>query len=59
MVVMLRRQEVQHICCVAHAETKYGLQVFSFSSNAMPDDISVMTMAGVRTRSGPPDNVKQ
>lgn len=36
-----------------------SVQVFSFSSNAMPDDISVMTMAGERTRSGPPDDVKQ
>lgn len=35
------------------------VQVFSFSANAMPDDISVMTMAGERTRSGPPDDVKQ
>ncbi len=35
------------------------LQVFSFSGNAMPDDISIMTMAGERTRSGPPKDVKQ
>ncbi|KAL3141566.1 hypothetical protein ABBQ32_004811 [Trebouxia sp. C0010 RCD-2024] len=38
---------------------KAAMLVFSFSANAMPDDISVMTMAGERTRSGPPDDVKQ
>ena len=36
-----------------------SVQVFSFSANALPDDISVMTMSGERTRSGPPDDVKQ
>lgn len=44
--------EADHDVCL-------GLQVFSFSANAMPDDISVMTMAGERTRSGPPKDVKQ
>ncbi|KAL0025430.1 hypothetical protein WJX79_010082 [Trebouxia sp. C0005] len=38
---------------------KAAMLVFSFSGNAMPDDISIMTMAGERTRSGPPEDVKQ
>lgn len=47
---------MQSSCQVVHL---VPVQVFSFSANALPDDITIMTMAGERVRSGPPDDVKQ